>query len=47
MQSEGTLAKTIPLGAVDDWIEIGQLGKLTQLVKKYVKHLSQDSYVAL
>jgi hypothetical protein len=35
------------LGSVDDWIEIGKPGKLTQLVKKYVKHLGQDSYVAL
>ena len=35
------------LGSVDDWIEIGKPGKLTQLVKKYVKHLGQDSYVEL
>jgi hypothetical protein len=35
------------LGSVDDWIKIGKPGKLTQLVKKYVKHLGQDSYVAL
>ena len=32
---------------VDDWIEIGKPGKLTTLVKRYVKHLGQDSYVAL
>jgi hypothetical protein len=35
------------LGSVDDWIEIGKPGKLTQLVKKYVKHLGQESYVEL
>ncbi len=33
------------LGSVDDWIEIGKPGKLSTLVKKYVKHLGQDSYV--
>ena len=35
------------LGSVDDWIEIGNPGKLSTLVKRYVKHLGQDSYVAL
>ncbi len=35
------------LGSVDDWIEIGKPGKLTRLVKKYVKHLGKDSYVEL
>ena len=35
------------LGSVDDWIEIGNPGKLTRLVKTYVKHLGQDSYVEL
>jgi hypothetical protein len=35
------------LGSVDDWIEIGKPEKLTNLVKKYVKHLGQDSYVEL
>jgi hypothetical protein len=35
------------LGSVDDWIEIGKPGKLTRLVKRYVKHLGQDSYVEL
>ena len=35
------------LGSVDDWIEIGKPGKLPTLVKKYVKHLGQDSYVEL
>jgi hypothetical protein len=33
------------LGSGDDWIEIGKPGKLPTLVKKYVKHLGQDSYV--
>jgi hypothetical protein len=35
------------LGSVDDWIEIGKPGTLPALVKKYVKHLGQDSYVEL
>ena len=35
------------LGSVDDWIAIGKPGKLPALVKKYVKHLGQDSYVEL
>jgi hypothetical protein len=35
------------LGSVDDWIEIGKPGKLTRLVKRYVKHLGQESYVEL
>jgi hypothetical protein len=35
------------LGSVDDWIAIGKPGKLPVLVKKYVKHLGQDSYVEL
>src|SRR5262249_34235297 len=35
------------LGSVDDWIEIGKPGKLAALVKKYVRHLGQDSYVEL
>src|SRR5713101_8239953 len=35
------------LGSVDDWIAIGKPGKLPQLVKTYVKHLGQDSYVEL
>ena len=33
------------LGSVDDWIAIGKPGKLATLVKRYVKHLGQDSYV--
>ena len=35
------------LGSVDDWIEIGKPGTLATLVKRYVKHLGQESYVAL
>jgi hypothetical protein len=35
------------LGSVDDWIKIGKPGKLAHLVKRYVKHLGQDSYVEL
>src|SRR5262249_14632986 len=35
------------LGSVDDWIVIGKPGKWSTLVKKYVKHLGQDSYVEL
>jgi hypothetical protein len=35
------------LGSVDDWIEIGNQGKLIRLVKRYGKHLGQESYVAL
>ena len=35
------------LGSVDDWIEIGKPGKLATLVKRYVKYLGQESYVAL
>jgi hypothetical protein len=33
-------------GAIDDWIDIGY-GPLTQLVKRYVKHLGQESYFEL
>ena len=35
------------LGSVDDWITIGKPGTLATLVKRYVKHLGQESYVAL
>jgi hypothetical protein len=35
------------LGSIDNWIVIGKPGKLSALVKKYVKHLGQDSYVEL
>jgi hypothetical protein len=33
-------------GSVDDWIDIGH-GPLTKLVKRYVKHLGQESYFEL
>lgn len=35
------------LGSVDDWIEIGRPDRLTTLVKKFVKHLGQDSFYEL
>jgi hypothetical protein len=34
------------IGSVDDWIDIGY-GPLTKLVKRYVKHLGQESYFDL
>ncbi|MGB8699757.1 MAG: hypothetical protein WCD18_10105 [Thermosynechococcaceae cyanobacterium] len=35
------------LGRVDDWIVIDAMGQLQKLVKKYVKHLGQESYYEL
>jgi hypothetical protein len=35
------------LGSVDDWITIGKVDKLQNLVRKYVKHLGQESYYEL
>jgi hypothetical protein len=35
------------LGSVDDWIEIGRPDSLTTLVKKFVRHLGQDSFYEL
>lgn len=35
------------LGSIDDWIQIGSPDTLQNLVKKYVKHLGQDSYYEL
>ena len=35
------------LGSIDDWILIGETDELSELVKKYVKHLGQDSYYEL
>ena len=35
------------LGSIDDWIQIGKPDKLQNLVKKYVKHLGQESYYSL
>jgi hypothetical protein len=34
------------VGSIDDWIDIGH-GSLTTLVKRYVKHLGQESYFEL
>jgi hypothetical protein len=34
------------IGSIDDWIDIGH-GPLTRLVKRYVKHLGQESYFEL
>ena len=34
------------MGSIDDWIDIGH-GSLTTLVKRYVKHLGQESYFEL
>jgi len=35
------------LGSVDDWITIGVPDTLPKLVKKYVKHLGQESFYSL
>jgi len=35
------------LGSVDDWIEIGRPDRLTTVVKKFVRHLGQDSFYEL
>jgi len=35
------------LGSIDDWIDIGTPDTLQNLVKRYVKHLGQDSYFEL
>ncbi len=35
------------LGSIDDWIEIGQIDSLDNLVRTYVKHLGLDSYYEL
>ena len=34
------------IGSIDDWLDIGH-GSLTTLVKRYVKHLGQESYYEL
>jgi hypothetical protein len=34
-------------GSIDDWIDIGSLGSLELLLKKYVRHLGEDSYYDL
>jgi len=35
------------LGSIDDWIEIGRPDRLKTLVKKFVRHLGQDSFYEL
>ncbi|WP_427159803.1 hypothetical protein ACQFX9_28095 [Aliinostoc sp. HNIBRCY26] len=35
------------LGRIDDWINIGESNNLQALVKKYVKHLGQESFFEL
>lgn len=35
------------LGSIDDWVEIGEIGILSELVKKYVKHIGKESYFYL
>ncbi len=35
------------LGAIDDWIMIGTVGELPELVKTYVPHLGEESYFEL
>ncbi|MGK7910538.1 MAG: hypothetical protein AB4050_03505, partial [Synechococcus sp.] len=34
-------------GAIDNWILIGEADELSKLVRRYVKHLGQDSYYEL
>ena len=33
--------------SIDDWSDIGKLGKLPTLVKKYVKHIDKESFFEL
>ena len=35
------------LGSIDDWIVIGEVDKLEKLVKKYMKHIGEDSFFEL
>ena len=35
------------LGSIDDWMDLGDSGRLEILVKKYVKHLGKDSLFEL
>lgn len=35
------------LGSIDDWITIGNRGKLPRLVKTYVRHLGEESFFDL
>lgn len=34
-------------GSIDDWIRIGQPGKLTALSKQFIKHLGRESFFEL
>ena len=34
-------------GSIDDWIEIGEVGKLKELVREYVKHLGEETFYEL
>jgi len=35
------------LGSINDWIEIGNIDKLEKLIRKYVRHLGQESFYDL
>ena len=35
------------LGSIDDWIEIGGVGKLNELAREYVKHIGEDTFYEL
>jgi len=35
------------LGSIDDWIEIGNIDYLSDLVEKYIKHIGKNSYFDL
>ena len=35
------------LGSIDDWIDIGKTGSLSELVETYVQHLGEESYFEL
>lgn len=35
------------LGSIDDWIEIGEVGKLDELAKEYIKHIGEETFYEL
>ena len=35
------------LGSIDDWINIGNIASLPELVEAYVQHLGEDSFYDL
>ena len=35
------------LGGIDDWIDIGEVGRLKELAQAYVPHIEQESYFTL